>query len=259
MKVKPTAGQIVVLTMLAAAIFGRTSAAQTPDSDGQAATMAGMNGNASMGSMGAHMKLTALRPMEPGDEQRAAAVAAARAAIEPYQDYHKALADGYRIFAPRVPQKIYHFTKRDYGFEATFRFDPSKPTSLLYEKTSDGGFKLIGAMYTDRRGASEDELNQRIPLSIARWHEHVDICLAPKGSGLAPYVGAHPEFGANGSIATEQACSTAGGRFLPHVFGWMVHVYPFESDPKQVWALDRDHEHGASASGAPMADMKMKP
>jgi hypothetical protein len=243
------AGRVAGLALLVATMAGSIARAQSPDSDGQAATMPGMNGSAAMGSMGAHMKFTAQRPVQPGDEQRAEAVAAAaRAAIEPYQDYRKALADGYAIFAPRLPQKIYHFTKRSYGLEAAFRFDPSKPTSLLYEKTSGGGFKLIGAMYTDRFGASEDQLNQRIPLSIARWHEHVDICLAPKGSGLAPYTGEHPEFGGNGSITTAEACSAAGGRFLPHVFGWMVHVYPFESDPKQVWALDRDHAPRESAS-----------
>jgi hypothetical protein len=244
MKIRRRARQVAILALMAGVVLIRQAAAQTSAADGEAATMPGMNGSASMGSMGLHMKLTPLRPVEPGDEERAAAVAAAaRAAIEPYQDYHKALADGYRIFAPRLPQKIYHFTMRRYGQEARLQFDASKPTSLLYEKTADGGFKLVGAMYTDRFGASEDELNSRIPLSVARWHEHVDICLAPKASGLGPYLGEHPEFGGNGSIATEQACNSARGKFLPHVFGWMVHVYPFESDPKQVWALDRDHDH----------------
>ena len=60
-------------------------------------------------------------------------------------------------------------------------FDPLKPTSLLYKKKADGGYKLVGVMYTDRVDATEDELNERIPLSIARWHQHINFCKAPKG------------------------------------------------------------------------------
>lgn len=95
-------------------------------------------------------------------------MASATKAIEPYRDYHKAPEDGVRIFLPNVPQPIYHFTKPEYGREALTHFDPRKPTSLLYKKTPDGGYKLVGAMYTDRVTATEDELNERIPLSVAR-------------------------------------------------------------------------------------------
>jgi hypothetical protein len=78
--------------------------------------------------------------------------------------YRKALADGYQIFLPDVPQPQYHFTRYDYGREAWTHFDPLKPTSLLYRKTADGGYKLVGAMYTDRVDASEEELNEQIPV-----------------------------------------------------------------------------------------------
>jgi hypothetical protein len=44
-----------------------------------------------------------------------------------------------------------------------------------------------------------------------------------------------------GSITTREACETEGGKFLPHVLGWMMHVYPYESDPKDVWSID-DHD-----------------
>jgi hypothetical protein len=30
--------------------------------------------------------------------------------MAPYQDYRKALADGYEIFFPNIPQPQYHFT-----------------------------------------------------------------------------------------------------------------------------------------------------
>ena len=39
--------------------------------------------------------------------------------------------------------------------EARDHFDPLKPTSLLYRKTPDDGYKLVGAMYTDRVSAPE--------------------------------------------------------------------------------------------------------
>jgi hypothetical protein len=196
-----------------------------------------------MAHMAGHMCLTTLRPLQPGDQQRAdAVVTAAKLAMAPYQDYRKALADGYRIFLPNVPQPIYHFTKRKYAFEARRRFDPSKPTSLLYTKTADGGYKLVGVMYTDRVRASEDELNERIPLSIARWHQHINFCRAPIGEG-AGYFGPDAKFGLLGSITTKAACDAAGGEFYPHVLGWMVHVYPYETDPKKIWSIHDDQGH----------------
>ena len=103
----------------------------------------------------AHMYMTSLRQPSPGDIQRGdAIVAAAKAAMVPYQDYRKALVDGYKIFLPNIPQPQYHFTNYEHGLEARQHFEPSKPTSLLYRKTSDGGYKLVGVMYTDRVDAS---------------------------------------------------------------------------------------------------------
>jgi len=84
--------------------------------------------------MGPHMKMTELRDLKPGDEQRAAQVVdAARQAATKYQDYHAAIADGYEIFLPNLPQKMYHFTKKSYAIEAAVAFHPEHPTSLLYE------------------------------------------------------------------------------------------------------------------------------
>jgi hypothetical protein len=209
-----------------------------------------------MAHMAGHMYMTAIRPLKPGDQEKADAVAAAaKVAMEPYRDYHKALADGYKIFLPEVKQPVYHFTKGENGIEAAFRFDPLKPTSLLYAKTADGGYKLVGAMYTDRVGASEEELNDRVPLSIARWHQHVNFCVAPKGEE-AGYFGKAPKFGLMGSIKTREACDAAGGMFLPHVLGWMVHVYPYETDPKKVWAVDDGDGHDSMDHSA-MPGMKM--
>jgi hypothetical protein len=185
-------------------------------------------------SMSAHMYMTALRPANAADEKRADEILAAlRPAIEKYKDYRVALADGYQIFMPNVPQPQYHFTNYSYGFEAIYEFNPAHPTSLLYKRTPDS-YELVGAMYTDRKRASEDDLNARVPLSVARWHKHTNLCLPPKGTPLEQVD--LKQFGFRGSIATQEACEAAGGRWYPQIFNWMVHVYPYEADPAKIWA-----------------------
>src|ERR1700744_2536266 len=167
--------------------------------------------NDEMTHMSGHMHMTSLRPLKDGDQQRAdTIVAAAKQAMAPYEDYRKALADGYEIFLPNVPQSQYHFTKYEYGREARSHFDPLKPTSLLYRKTANGSYKLVGAMYTDRVEANEDELNRRIPLSIGRWHQHTNFCKAPAGQKSA-YFGPDAKFGLLGSITTQESCDGSGG------------------------------------------------
>jgi hypothetical protein len=184
--------------------------------------------------MGAHMFMTALRPENPADDQRAAQIVVTlREAIAKYKDYKVALADGFQIFHAEVPQDHYHFTNYRYAFEAAFDFNPLHPTSLLYKKTS-GGYQLEGAMFTARKTATDDDLNARVPLSVARWHKHVNICLPPKGAQLRQ--ASLKEFGFRGSISTEDACQQAGGRWYPQIFSWMVHVYPYETDPAKIWA-----------------------
>ena len=184
--------------------------------------------------MGAHMFMTTLRPENPADDQRAASlVVTVREAIAKYKDYKAALADGYEIFLPRIPQPIYHFTNSRYTFEARFAFNPSHPGSLLYKKTADG-YELVGAMFTAGKNATENELNARVPLSVARWHKHVNFCL-PRISDLLQGSNPKPQ-GFWRTISTEDACTQAGGRWYPQIFGWMVHVYPFETDPAKIWA-----------------------
>ena len=126
------------------------------------------------------MKMTTLRDLKPGDQEKADQVLeAARSSAEKYKDYRAAVADGYKIFLPNLPQKQYHFTNYWYGFEAGMRFNPEHPTSLLYEKTGDE-YKLIGVMYTAPKNANWNELDKRIPLSIAQWHAHVNMCVPLK-------------------------------------------------------------------------------
>src|SRR5439155_22757471 len=177
--------------------------------------------------MGPHMKMTPLRTPGSGDQGRAdEVVTAARAAAEKYKNYKVALADGFRIFLPNVPQKQYHFTNYRNAFEARNNFDPSRPTSLLYEKHGDD-YKLIGVMYTAPKNANWNDLDQRIPLSIAQWHAHINMCLPPADRKNEAW-GPSAKFGLAGSITTKADCEAAGGKFMPQIFGWMVHVYPFE-------------------------------
>jgi hypothetical protein len=211
-----------------------------------------------MAHMSGHMYMTVLRPPNAGDRQKAdSLVAAAKAAMAPYRDYRKALSDGYEIFLPDIPQPQYHFTKYAYALEARSHFDPLKPTSLLYKKSDDGGYKLVGAMYTDRVDATEDELNERIPLSIARWHQHINFCKAPAGQKAA-YFGPDAQFGLRGSITTKEACEAAQGKFYPHVFGWMVHVYPYETEAKRIWSTDDDDQGHDNMDHSAMPGMHMQ-
>jgi hypothetical protein len=207
------------------------------DSDASGHAMHSMEGHMDMGP---HMKMTALRAPQPGDAEKAqAVVVAARSVMEKYKDYHVALDDNFKIFHPELPQKMYHFTNYRYAMEVGLTFNPEHPTSLLYEKTGDG-YRLVGVMYTAPKRFTEDDLNQRIPLSIAQWHEHVNFCRAPEGKRLESF-GPHPKFGLNGSITTEAECTAAGGEFHPLIFNWMVHLYPNEKDPAHIWSVDRQH------------------
>lgn len=181
-----------------------------------------------------HMYMTAPHPQTPGDVRRAnEIVTQLRGGIEKYKDYHVALEDGFKIFMPEIPQPEYHFTSYKNGFLVRLNFDPSRPTSLLYKKTS-GGYELVGAMYTMPKLATEEELNARVPLSIASWHLHTNLCLPPRDQMRSADF---TKFGLKGSIATQDACEAAGGRFQPSIFGWMVHVYPYEDSLDKIFAM----------------------
>jgi hypothetical protein len=184
----------------------------------------------------AHMHVTSPKPLSVNDHQRAdEIVKALRVGIEKYKDYHVALNEGFQIFHPEIPQPEYHFTNYTNGFEAAFTFDAAKPTSLLYKKTATG-YELVGAMYTMPKRATEEQLNERVPLSIATWHLHTNLCMPPKEARRSADF---TKFGLHGSIATQEACDAAGGKFYPVIFGWMVHVYPYEDSTQKIFAMHR--------------------
>lgn len=181
---------------------------------------------------GPHMKWTALRPANPDDAQRADhIVQTLRQTLAKYKDSQVAMADGFAPLHPERKPRHYHFTNKQRRLMASVHFDPAGPTALLYKKT-ENGYELEGAMYTAPRGLSEDQLHARVALSVAQWHAHVNICLPPEGT--RPRM-TRKQFGFKGAITTESECQQAGGRFVPQVGGWMLHVYPFESLPEKIW------------------------
>ncbi|MDQ3696974.1 MAG: hypothetical protein M3373_02965 [Gemmatimonadota bacterium] len=191
----------------------------------------------------AHLQLTPVRPKRPGDDERAAEVLAQlRRGLAKYQDYRVAVEDGFAQFLPNVPQPVYHFTSTRRSIGEAFAFDPARPGSLLYEKAA-GAYKLIGAMYHAPRRLSLEQLDERIPLSVARWHRHVNLCFPERGDE-ARWREARSGallFGPQGTIATRQACEAERGRWVENLFGWMLHVNPLEEDPAKVWGSEHDH------------------
>jgi hypothetical protein len=237
-------------------------------------------GTGAMGQMGAHMKMsdhmtmTETRAMTPADTQRGEQIIATmRAKLAKYEDYKAALADGYVPYMESVPQDVYHFSNRTAtASEYMGDFDLARPGSLLYEKKTFGGYKLVGAMYDAPAGDTPDQLDALIPLSLSHWHAHTNICL-PKGvteedvmngnvaakmrpdissasrapdefgrrsSGAGDAVRmrvgylADPRFGFTGTISNQADCEAADGNFHKQIFGWMIHVYPFASEDLKV-------------------------
>jgi hypothetical protein len=267
-------GRFAYLTLLAALIligvasardmFAQDMSGMDMHGDRPANSPNGMSGESM--AMDAHMSMTTLRTQSQADVDRANYVLeSCRRALMPYRNYHVALMQGFRIFLPQIPQPVYHFT--DYAAsseEYRGHFDLAHPGSALYVKEGDD-YVLVGAMYSAPPEYSQDQLNDLIPLSVAKWHQHVKICL-PEGitlndllmgevgaghmgmPGMLPVANnpsaesinrkvgfmADGRFGFEGKIADAATCQAAGGHFIPLAFGWMVHVYPFNGDDLKV-------------------------
>lgn len=207
---------------------GRQSLSQTGGLKYQTAAQAALQ-DPRLESLGPQVKLTPIRPPTDQDRERASTVARQlRQGIEKYKNYQLALKDGFVNLTPRFPQKELHLSNLRNAFRAIRSFDPSAPSSLLYKKVGEE-YQLIGAMYTAPLSIPLEELDHRVPFSMARWHVHVNFCLPPKGTTENP--------GRYLKMIDRDACDKIGGRFFPYVFGWMLHVYPFETDPTQVWRL----------------------
>jgi hypothetical protein len=182
----------------------------------------------------AHLELTPVRAATRADSAKARQVVAQlRVALARYADTAAAVADGYRMFLPELKQqRVFHFTNYRRGAAEALRFDAAKPTSLLYERAPDGRLRLMGAMYTAPKRMRVARLDGRVPISIARWHKHVNWCVPARGDEarwIERRRGA-PVFGPESPIVERAACDAVGGRFFASPFGWMVHVNAFAGD-----------------------------
>lgn len=209
-----------------------------------------------------HMEMSPTRPASAADSARAATVARElRTALLKYRDTSAAVADGYRMFMPKVKeQRIYHFTNNWRAVQEAFRFDPARPTSILYERGADGTLQLVGAMYTAPKRFTPDKLDERVPLSIARWHKHVNWCVPKRGDTKRwmETAGGAPVFGPESPIATKQGCDNVGGVFHPVLFGWMLHANVFKgNDAATIWG--DDHTGHGDHAGHGMHDGMMMP
>ena len=197
----------------------------------------------------AHMRMTPTRPRTVADSIRAMAVAdTLRRALGRYADPGAAERDGFALFMPQVRnQKVFHYTKWSNALGEAFRFDASKPTSILYRNDSLGRKQLVGAMYTMPKRATAADLDQRVPLSVAHWHLHTNLCVPKKGDErrYGELQNGKPLFGLAGTISTKAACDAENGKFHDTIFGWMVHANVFEgTDLTSVWAHEEMMEHG---------------
>jgi hypothetical protein len=248
---KPTRSRIFVAAFVLAAAANTATAQNAHTEPTKAPVMSEMD----MSVMAAHMETTPHRVPTAADSIRASGIVTElRQAIGKYRDVKVAESDGFRMFAPQLRnQRVYHFTRNLWALENQFRFNPEKPTSLLYKKDARGNFVLIGAMYTAPKRFSPADLDKRIPISVVQWHKHVKWCLPPRREDerWTETRNGRPVFGPLG-VDTREACDAAGGRFVKEVFGWMVHANVFASDdPKVIWRddhmrgdemMDRHHE-----------------
>jgi len=251
-------------------VLGVAGPSTADDSDPQEMCRSGEFSNAeTMGKhlmASLHMTMTPTRPPAPTDTQRGEEILATmRRVLVKYQDSDAAVAAGYIPYMPSIPQDVYHFANRELSADE-YAGDVSieRPGALLYERKFFGGYKLVGAMYSAPSSYTLDELNAIIPLSLTHWHAHTNICLpegiteqdvlngdihghvrvsapnnpmgfsADNGSRMRFGYLADPRFGFAGTISTEADCQAVGGNFHPQIFGWMVHVYPFQSDDLKV-------------------------
>jgi hypothetical protein len=181
-----------------------------------------------------HMQMSLKAEPAQGDTERANEILAAAAGVlSEYRDVKAAVHDGYKPFFPtgRVGEEIHYTNYRRRRLEQQ-HIDYSRPSSILYRRTSDG-LRAVGVMYTAPTDATPEQLNAIAPLSIATWHRHVDFCGGPKTLSKSEQFGPNARFGPQGSIHTEEECAAAQGLWIPVVLEWMTHVYPNE---QQQWA-----------------------
>jgi len=184
-----------------------------------------------------HLRATPPRPATAADSARAKAITDSLwRVVQQYRDPRAAVRDGYTRLNPDRRQRVIHFNKRSNAAQNESGFDPGRPTSLLYNRAPGGKLVLAGAMYTAPTTASLEALDARVPLGIAQWHLHTNVCTPKRGENArwSETRDGTPVFGPQGGIATQAACDAVGGQFRETEFNWMVHVN-FAPDGTVSW------------------------
>ena len=186
------------------------------------------------------MYMTSMRDRSPEDVARAGDIVTKLREKSKIYDHHVAPNEGFRIFIPNVPQPEYHLTSYKNGSapcEARFTGDPTRPTSLLYEKSQRA--TIWSARCTRCRSArrkiqlgNERRAAERFDVGICKPHQ---ICVCRRAVMTAECRLDEVWFARNDRV--ERFCDAAGGRFSPVIFGWMVHVYPYEDSLDKIFAM----------------------
>jgi hypothetical protein len=251
--IRPSLFAVLALTWIVTATRANRAQSQSPAKSAASPAQSDAEAELSrviasiLSDTSSHMRMGPTRTATAADSARAATVvAAARAALGQYVDVKVAERDGYFRNMPWLEeQPIYHYNSVQ-NSDAAKRgeFDPSKPVSLLYKKNDRGQLTLVGAMYGTSPSAAPDSLDVVLPISMAHWHQHVNLCYP--GPTASRHWSGKVDAGFVFfmklllSITSAAECEAAGGRFVASEAGWMAHVYMFpgSNDPKAIWDAD---------------------
>jgi hypothetical protein len=147
----------------------------------------------------------------------------ARQATAKYQDVNVAQSEGYQAVGPDSPGMGVHFILT----MDPKSFDIEKPPILVYVKdpAARGGYTLAGVAYLLNAPAGPDgqPVNPPFPKSLAHWHRHDNICLAPNIQNPHGF--------------TESQCREQGGHFVAQS-PWFVHAWIWKENPAGVFSAD---------------------
>ena len=90
------------------------------------------------------------------------------------------------------------------------RWAPAAPSSLIYRRNARGELELLGAMYMAGPRATPEELDARVPISVARWHKHVNYCFPDERRRISETKDGKPLFGPVGTLADESGPALPG-------------------------------------------------
>ncbi len=172
-------------------------------------------------------------------KEPAKVVAAVKASIREIQDYKNAIADGYLRGNPEVKQTwlpLQQWSLRTRGRPA-LRPHRNQPRCSTLRPPTPGGFKPKGVMLPPSSNATESELNDRIPLSMAHWRISTSISVVRMPAKVKGVFRRSPEV-RHVRVNDSQQGKRVRRRMEPGYFRtsstWMIHVFPYEDDAWRI-------------------------